>query len=94
MDIRESLQAARVAARRLASLSGPERSALLSDFAAALGEPTTKQAVLAANAKDMAAAREEEKAGRLGSALVKRLSLDDKKLATTVDGILQLAHMP
>jgi glutamate-5-semialdehyde dehydrogenase len=37
---------------------------------------------------------EEEKAGRLGSALVKRLSLDAKKLATTVDGILQLARMP
>jgi glutamate-5-semialdehyde dehydrogenase len=42
----------------------------------------------------MAFAREEEKAGRLGSALVKRLSLDEKKLATTVDGILQLAAMP
>jgi glutamate-5-semialdehyde dehydrogenase len=50
--------------------------------------------VLAANAKDMASAREEEQAGRLGSALVKRLSLDEKKLATTVDGILQLARMP
>jgi glutamate-5-semialdehyde dehydrogenase len=94
MNLRESLQAARIAARRLASLSAPERSALLSDFAAALCEPAVKQAVLAANAKDMAAAREEEKAGRLGSALVKRLSLDEKKLATTVDGILQLARMP
>jgi len=94
MELRESLQAARVAARRLASLTGPERSALLSDFAAALAEPATKRAVLDANAKDMAAARLEEKAGRLGSALVKRLSLDDKKLATTVDGILQLARMP
>jgi glutamate-5-semialdehyde dehydrogenase len=75
-------------------LTGPERSALLSDFAAALAAPATQQAVLEANASDMAAAREEEKAGRLGSALVKRLSLDAKKLATTVDGILQLARMP
>ena len=94
MNLRESLQAACVAGRRLASLSGPERSALLLDFATALGEPATGQAVLAANAKDMAAAREEEKAGRLGSALVKRLSLDGKKLATTVDGLVQLARMP
>jgi glutamate-5-semialdehyde dehydrogenase len=94
MNLRESLQAARVAGRRLATLSGPERSALLLDFAAALGEPTAAQAVLAANAKDMAAAREEEKAGRLGAALVKRLSLDAKKLATTVDGVVQLARMP
>ena len=78
----------------MALLSGPERSALLSDFAAALSKPEVVQTVLAANAKDMTFAREEEKAGRLGSALVKRLSLDDKKLATTVDGILQLARMP
>ena len=94
MNLRESLQAARLAARRLATLSGPERSALLHDFAAALTEPAAQQAVLAANAKDMAAAREEEKAGRLGAALVKRLALDAKKIATTVDGIAQLARMP
>ncbi len=94
MNLRESLQAARLAARRLATLSGPERSALLHDFAAALTEPAAQQAVLAANAKDMVAARQEEKAGRLGAALVKRLALDAKKIATTVDGIAQLARMP
>jgi glutamate-5-semialdehyde dehydrogenase len=94
MDLRESLQAARAAARRLATLSGPERSALLLDLAAALSDPAVQQTVLDANAKDMATAREEERAGRLGSALVKRLSLDAKKLATTVDGIKQLASMP
>jgi glutamate-5-semialdehyde dehydrogenase len=94
MDLRESLESARAAARRLALLSGPERSALLSDLAAALSRPDVVGSVLAANAKDMAFAREEERAGRLGSALVKRLSLDEKKLATTVDGILQLARMP
>jgi glutamate-5-semialdehyde dehydrogenase len=94
MNLRETLQSARVAARRLAWLTGPERSALLSDLATALSEPAAKQAVLAANAADMALARDEEKAGRLGAALVKRLSLDDKKLATTVDGIGQLARMP
>jgi glutamate-5-semialdehyde dehydrogenase len=94
MDLREALQSARAAARRLALLSGPERSALLSDLASALSRPEVVQSVLAANAKDLAFAREEEKAGRLSSALVKRLSLDQKKLATTVDGILQLARMP
>jgi glutamate-5-semialdehyde dehydrogenase len=94
MNLRETLQAARVAARRLALLSGPERSALLSDLAAALSEPAAKQAIFAANNADMALAREEEKAGRLGAALVKRLSLDEKKLATTVDGLRQLASMP
>ena len=94
MNLRETLQAARVASRRLALLSGPERSALLGDFAATLSEPLAKQAIFAANAEDMALARDEEKAGRLSAALVKRLSLDEKKLSTTVDGIGQLAAMP
>jgi glutamate-5-semialdehyde dehydrogenase len=94
MNLRESLQAARAAAHRLAKLSGPDRSALLFDFASALSKPEAKQAILAANAQDMVLACEEEKAGRLGSALVKRLSLDEKKIATTVDGIEQLARMP
>jgi len=94
MDLRESLIAARAAARRLAELTGPERSRLLADFAAALARPEARQAVLAANARDMASAREEEAAGRLGSSLVKRLLLDDKKLDTTIDGIRQLADMP
>ena len=94
MNLRETLQAARAAARRLATLSGPERSALLLDFAAALSEPAAQKTVLQANARDLAAAREEEKAGRLGSALVKRLSFDAKKLATTIDGLAQLARMP
>jgi glutamate-5-semialdehyde dehydrogenase len=64
------------------------------DLAAALARPDARKAVLEANALDMARAREEEAAGRLGSALVKRLLLDDKKLDTTIDGIRQLADMP
>jgi len=94
MDLRESLVAARAAARRLAALTGPERSRLLADFAAALARPETRKAVLQANAEDMARAQQEEAAGRLGSALVKRLLLDDKKLDTTIEGIKQLAEMP
>jgi glutamate-5-semialdehyde dehydrogenase len=94
MDLRESLIAARAAARRLAALTGPERSSLLVDFAETLAKPETRKAVLEANAQDMARAREEEAAGRLGSALVKRLLLDDKKIDTTIDGIRQLAAMP
>ena len=94
MDLRESLIAARAAARRLAALTGPERTHLLADLAVALARPETRKAVLEANAQDMASAREEEAAGRLGSSLVKRLLLDDKKLDTTIDGIRQLADMP
>ena len=94
MNLRETLESARVAARRLAVLSGPERSALLLDLGKALSEPAAQKAVFAANAEDMVLARDEEKAGRLAGALVKRLSLDEKKLMTTIDGIAQLAGMP
>ena len=94
MNLRETLESARVAARRLAVLSGPERSALLMDFGKALSEPAAQKAIFSANAEDMALARDEEKAGRLAGALIKRLSLDEKKLRTTVDGIEQLAGMP
>ena len=51
MDLRESLIAARAAARRLAGLTGPERSHLLADFAAALARPEARTAVLEANAE-------------------------------------------
>jgi glutamate-5-semialdehyde dehydrogenase len=94
MELREILVAARTSASRLAGLSGPERSALLADLAVALGEPETVKILLAANAKDLAAAREAEQAGQLESGLVKRLSLDEKKLRTSIDGILQLSQSP
>src|SRR5262249_4364688 len=82
------------AARRLGGLSGEARSRLLEDFARALERPATRAALLAANAEDMARAREEEAAGRLEPALIKRLALDDKKLDGVVEGLHQLARMP
>ena len=94
MELRDMLVAARSAAFGLAGLSGPGRSTVLADFAAALSDPATVKTVLEANAKDMALAKDEEKAGRLSPAIVKRLSLDEKKIATTVDGIQQLCRMP
>lgn len=94
MELRETIVAARTAARALTALPGEARRRLLDDFAAALGTPAARQAVLAANAEDMARAREDEAAGRLGPALVKRLGLDDKKLDGVIDGLGQLARMP
>lgn len=94
MELRETLVAARTAASRLAGLSGPERTALLSDFALTLAEPEAMKQVFKANTNDLAAAKEAEKAGQLGSSLVKRLSLDEKKLRTSIDGIEQLARSP
>jgi glutamate-5-semialdehyde dehydrogenase len=93
-DLRTTIVAARAAAQRLAVLSGEVRSGLLSALATAIAEPATRRALLAANAEDMARAREDEAAGRLATPLVKRLLLDDGKLDSVVDGLRQLARMP
>jgi glutamate-5-semialdehyde dehydrogenase len=93
-DLRETVIAARAAGRKLAGLSGESRRRLLEELAAALARPDIQATVLAANAKDMAIARADEAAGTLASALVKRLGLDGKKLASVIDGLRQLAAMP
>lgn len=94
MDLRETIIAARVAARHLAALTGAERSKLLEDFAAALLRPATQEAIVAANAADMANARLAEERGELDPALTKRLALDAAKLAAVADGLRQLGAMP
>jgi glutamate-5-semialdehyde dehydrogenase len=85
MDLRETIGAARQAGR---ALQGAPRTRLLEDLAAALEDRANRKAVLAANAEDMDAA------SRLGSSLVKRLALDDRKLDSVTDGLRQLARMP
>ena len=89
--LRQQISEARLAARRLAALPGPQRGALLKALAAALEHPATRDRVLAANAQDMSLAREDEARGVLGHALVKRLVLDEGKLASCADGLRQLA---
>jgi glutamate-5-semialdehyde dehydrogenase len=93
-ELRDTVITARAAGRKLAALTGEVRSRLLEDFAAALGRPDVREAVLAANAKDMAIARADEAAGTLATALVKRLGLDGKKLDGVIDGLRHLARMP
>jgi glutamate-5-semialdehyde dehydrogenase len=93
-QLRAEIVAARAAARRLATLGGAARSALLADLAAALERPETQEAVFSANAQDLARARDEEARGLLGAALVKRLGLDAGKLASCADGLRQLSRMP
>src|SRR4051794_39699133 len=93
-DLREMVTAARAAGRKLAGLSGEARRQLLEALAVALARPETQAAVLAANAEDMAIARADEAAGTLASALVNRLGLDGKKLASVIEGLRQLGAMP
>ncbi|MFO7562188.1 MAG: glutamate-5-semialdehyde dehydrogenase [Enhygromyxa sp.] len=93
-DVQTNTRAAAAAARRagkqLAQLDAPRRAALLHDLAAALEQPEHAQAILAANARDLADARQAE----LSPALLARLGLDANKLAGLADGLRTLASMP
>ncbi|MDC0717928.1 glutamate-5-semialdehyde dehydrogenase [Nannocystis bainbridge] len=92
--VRALALAARAAGRQLAALSGPDRAALLRDVAAALADPEERERLLAANARDVAAARAAAAAGELDPARLKRLGLDAAKLDSVADGLGQLAAMP
>ena len=92
--IRELASAARAASHALAALSGPARSALLRDLAVALKAPGTREALLAANAEDLAAAALAHARGEIDPARYKRLSLDATKLDGVAHGLEQLADAP
>jgi glutamate-5-semialdehyde dehydrogenase len=92
-SLRDQVIAARAAARGLAA-DARVRTAVLEGLAGALERASVRAAVLAANAEDLARAREEEAQGTLAPALVKRLGLDDRKLASVIEGLQQLARMP
>jgi glutamate-5-semialdehyde dehydrogenase len=94
MSLRDALLAARAAARALAALEADRRSALLTSLADALDDPATRREILAANAEDLASAREAEARGELAPALVKRLGLDESKMDSVADGLRQLAALP
>ncbi|HYE19366.1 MAG TPA: glutamate-5-semialdehyde dehydrogenase [Tepidisphaeraceae bacterium] len=78
-------QRARAAARVLATLDGNTKVAILRTMAGALRARTAD--LLAANAKDIDAA----KAAGLAPALIKRLELNEKKVAAMAEGVEQIA---
>jgi len=94
MSLRDGVLEARAAGRTLAALDAEERSTLLSSLADALDDPATRREVFAANAEDLAAAREAEARGELAPALLKRLGLDAAKMDSVTDGLRQLAALP
>jgi glutamate-5-semialdehyde dehydrogenase len=76
---------ARHASRRLATLDGNARIAILTQIAASLR--ASKTLLLQANAKDIAAAHD----AKLEPALIKRLELSDKKIEAMADSVEQIA---
>ncbi|MGZ5958038.1 MAG: hypothetical protein ACXWLI_06445, partial [Myxococcaceae bacterium] len=83
--VTERVQRAVEAGGRLARAPGESRTRALEALAAAVVDPAVRARVLAANARDLAAA------SGLASPLVKRLKLDATKLETLADGARQLA---
>ncbi|HEY9253848.1 MAG TPA: glutamate-5-semialdehyde dehydrogenase [Stenotrophomonas sp.] len=87
-DIKTLAMECRLAAQTLAQLDGPAKAALLTRMAAALEADSA--AILAANALDLAAARDKG----LGSAMLDRLALDPKRLAAIADALREVAALP
>lgn len=91
MDIKHYMQTlgqqARAASRRLASASTAEKNTALEAIAGAILRD--KEALLAANAKDLDAAR----AAGLEPALVDRLTLTAKGVDSMAEGVRQIAHL-
>lgn len=84
-DLERMAMDARAQSLRLRALDGAARAAILNDIAAALEK--NEEAIAKANKRDLEAAR----ATNLAPALLKRLVLDSKKLASLVKGIRQIA---
>ena len=81
-------QRARAASRLLARLSTDQKNAGLRAMADALDRHQT--AILEANARDVAAGQ----ANGLSGAMIDRLRLDDKRLASMANGIRAVAELP
>ncbi len=81
-------QKARSAARHLAQINTMTKNAALMAAAEAVG--TNGMQIKAANAKDMAAAREKN----VSAALLDRLELTDSRIAAMAKGLVEIASLP
>ncbi len=87
-DIRTQALACREAAQQLAQLSSAAKAELLEAMAAALDADT--DAILAANARDLAAATQKG----VGTAMLDRLALNPQRLAGIAAALREVAALP
>lgn len=87
-DIKTLAMECRLAAQTLAQLDGAAKQALLVAMAQALEDDA--DGILAANARDLDAAREKG----VGSAMLDRLALDPKRLRGVADALREVAALP
>ena len=89
MTTQEILEAARAAKTAVALSDGTTRNAALCGMADALGAPEHLDAILAANAEDMAAAK-----GKISDVMLDRLALTPQRIAAMAKGIRDVAALP
>lgn len=87
-DIEQQARACRTAATAVAGLDTAQRTALLQAMAAALESHAGQ--ILAANARDLAAARDKG----IGSAMLDRLMLDPPRLFAMAEALREVAGLP
>jgi len=89
MTTQEILEAARAAKRAVALASSRTRQSVLERMADALCAPDSVEAILAANAEDMAAAK-----GHISDVMLDRLALTPERIGAMAKGILEVAALP
>jgi glutamate-5-semialdehyde dehydrogenase len=90
-EVRRVAQAAKAAARTLAKGTSEEKQRALEEIAARLG--TEAAAILAANAEDVADAEPLVARGEMSGAILSRLKLDARKLASMIEGVRSVARL-
>ena len=89
MTTQEILEAARAAKQAVALASSRTRQNVLERMADALRAPDSVEAILAANAEDMAAAK-----GQISDVMLDRLALTPERIGAMAKGILEVAALP
>ena len=89
MTTQEILEAARAAKQAVALASSRTRQSVLERMAHALCAPDSVEAILAANAEDMAAAK-----GHISDVMLDRLALTPERIGAMAKGILEVAALP
>ena len=90
VDVGLICKRAKEASYDLAARSAEEKNAMLSAIARALTEADNLAALSAANAEDVAAA----KANGKDAPFIDRLTLTEKRVATMIEGLRQIAALP
>ena len=89
MTTQEILEAARAAKQAVALASSRTRQSALERMADTLRAPDSVEAILAANAEDMAAAK-----GHISDVMLDRLALTPERIGAMAKGILEVAALP